>query len=198
MKAVRNILIGAAGLAAAGGFAAPAAAQYYPPYGGYGGGNGNVIVGAILDSILRGGYNNGYGNGYGGYGNYGGYGSQGYGYQNERVAIDQCARAAEARLNRNRSGGYYGGYNTAGYRTAQIERVERRNNGFKVWGVATSGNYRGNYGAYGNGYGGYGGGYNNYGYANAPDYRFDCNVDYRGRVRDVDVNRLNNRYGYRY
>ena len=182
MKAVNKFLLGAAGIAvAAGGFAAPAAAQYYPPYGGYGGGTGNVIVGAILDSILRGGY--------------GGYGQYGYGqYGNERFAIDQCARATEQRLNRSGYGAYYGGYSNGAYRIAQIERVERKSYGFKVWGVATSGGYQGNYGNYG-GYGGYGG----YGYAGGPDYRFNCEVDYRGRIRDIDLDRMNYAYrGYRY
>ena len=185
MKAVTKYLIGAAGVAvAAGGFAAPAAAQYYPGYG-YGGGTGNVIVGAILDSILRGGTQRGYGQyGYGG----------GYNYGNERAAIDQCARAAEVRLNRSGYGDYYGGggYNNAGYRIAQIERVERKSYGMKVWGIATAGGYQGNYGAYGNyGYG------NNYGYASGPDYRFNCEVDRYGRIRDIDLDRLSNRYGYR-
>lgn len=193
MKAVSKFFAGAAVAAVAvGGLAAPAAAQYYPPYGG-GYGSGNVIVGAILDSILRGGYNNRYGGQYG-------YGNQ-YGYQNERYAIDQCARATESRLN-GYNGGYgnpYGyGYNNAGFRVVQIERVERRRSGaMKVWGLAGRGGYAGNYGGYG-GYGGgdgapYGGGY---GYNAAPEYRFECTIDSRGRISDLDLNR--NRYAGRY
>ena len=177
MKAVSKFLAGAAAVAVASvGFAAPAAAQYYPPYGGYDRGLGNVIVGAVLDSILRGGYG-GYGYGRPGYGQYG------YGQNNERFLIDQCARATEQQLNRSRYGSY-----APYYRVVQIDRVERRNNGLKVWGFAGSGG-AGNYG-------GYGGGYGQYGYAAAPEFRFDCNVDYRGRVRDVDLNR--NNYAYRY
>ena len=184
MKAVHKFLIGSAAMAiAAGGFAAPAAAQYYPG-GGYGG--GNVLVGAILDSILR-----------GGAGGYGGYG--GYGYSNERVAVDQCARATEARLN-GRYGGYgnYGyGYN-AGIRVNQIERVERTRNGnFRVVGWAGDAGWRGNYGGYG-GYNAPYGGY--YGNAAAPSYRFSCKFDIRsGRISDLDTDRQRYaRYGYGY
>ena len=195
MQAASKFFAGAAVVAvAAGGLAAPAAAQYYPPYGG-GYGAGNVIVGAILDSILR-----------GGYGNYGRYGNQyGGGYQSERYAIDQCARATEARLN-----GYNRGYGSYGYgapvRVSQIERVEvTRNGNIRVYGWAGQQGWQGNYGGYGGynapygGYGGYnapyGGGY--YGNAAAPQIRFSCKVDRRsGRITDLDVNRA--RYGYRY
>ena len=47
----------------------------------------------------------------------------------------------------------------------------------RVRGYATSGM------AYGNAYGGYGG-------YNAPaDLSFKCDIDYRGYVRDIDINR---------
>ena len=69
MKAVSKFLAGAALVAVtASGFAAPAAAQYAP----YPGNGGNVIVGAILNSILRGQVGGGYGGGGGG-GGRGGY-----------------------------------------------------------------------------------------------------------------------------
>lgn len=194
MKAVHKFLIGGAAVAAAaGGFAAPAAAQYYPG-GGHGG--GNVLVGAILDSILRGsagGYGGGYGGQYGGYGN--------YGYANERVAVDQCARATEARLNGRYGGGYggYGGYGyNAGIRVNQIERVERTRNGnFRVVGWAGDAGWRGNYGGYGGYNAPYGGGYNN---AAAPSYRFSCKFEVRsGRISDLDLDRQRYaRYGYGY
>lgn len=190
MKAVKTLLAGAAMAAAAGGFAAPAAAQYYPG-GGYG--TGNVLVGAILDSILRGSYG-------GGYGGYGGYG---YSYANERVAVDQCARAAESRLNGYGYGygGYgnpYGGYGNSGYgrppiRVNQIERVERTRNGnFRVVGWAGEPGWRGNYGGYGNPYGGY------YNQAVAPTFRFSCKFDRRyGRITDLDIDRQRYaRYGH--
>ena len=52
-RRLMKVLTGAAGLAAAVGFASPAAAQYYPGYG-YGYNNGGV-VGAIVNSVLGGG-----------------------------------------------------------------------------------------------------------------------------------------------
>ena len=178
MKAVRKFLLGGAAAAAATvAFAAPAAAQYYP----YPGGVGDVLVGSILNNILRGGYNGGYG-GYGG-----GYQYGGYDFANERWAVDQCARATEQRVN----GGYYGGYANAGLRVSQIDRVERtRNLNFRVYGLVAPTGYRGNYGAYNAPYGGYG-------YNVAPAYRFSCKVSRSsGRITDLDVDRLNNRYRY--
>jgi len=200
MLAVSKILIGTAGLALVAGTAAPAAAQNYPqpgypqqgyPQPGYGYGNQNP-VGNIINNIL-------------GYGRYP-YGNYGYNqYGNQSVAIDQCARAVEARLSGYR-GGYYGygnvpygggynqgygnqGYGNRGYgnqyggggRVQGITRVERKNYGLKVWGVATSG-YRG--------YEGYGRrDYGSYGYGAGADLRWDCEVRYDGRVRDIDINR---------
>jgi hypothetical protein len=162
MSVFVKLLTGAAGLAAAVGFASPAAAQYYP---GYGYNQGGGVVGAIINGVIGSGQ---YGYGNYGYGNYGG---------NDRFAVDQCSRAVEARL----SGGYgrYGGYGYNNYnrggRVVGITRVERRNNGLRVRGVATTG-----------GYGGYGGGSGN--------IAFSCKVDYRGRIVDLDFNRQN--YGY--
>jgi hypothetical protein len=174
------------------GFAAPAAAQYYPGTGG----TGNVIVGAVLDSLLRGGLSGGYGTygaPYGGYGQYGG----GYNQVSERYLIDQCARATEQRLN-YQSGNGYGG----GFRVVQVDRLERTAKGnLRVYGAASNAAYQGNYGGYYNQP--YGGGYNapyggQYGgnYAQAPQYRFNCKVDNRGRITDLRVDR--GRYGYRY
>src|SRR5512139_1578212 len=94
MSVTTKLLTGAAGLAALAGFATPAAAQYYPGYG-YGNGynNNNNIVGAIINSVT-------------GYGRYP-YGNYGYNtYANQSMAVDQCARAVEARL--NGGNGYYG------------------------------------------------------------------------------------------
>ena len=187
MSVKTKILAGAAGLAALVGFAAPAAAQYYP---GYGYGNNNNVVGNIIGQVL-------------GYGRYP-YGNYGYnqGYGNQRMAIDQCARAVEARVGGYRGGGYYGygnmpyggygqygnpyggyGYNQ-GYgagRVLGITRVERKSYGLKVRGVASSGY---------NGYDGYGRrGYGSYGYSNGADLSWSCEVRYDGRIRDIDVNR---------
>ncbi len=169
MSALTKILTGAAGLAAVVGFASPAAAQYYPNYGnGYSNQGGNV-VGQILQGVL-------------GYGQYP-YGNYGYNQVNQRQAVNQCARAVEARLNYGGSYGYNQGYGGGG-RVLGVTRVERRNNGVRVRGVASSG-------------GGYGGGYGyNQGYGQA-DLSFSCKVDYRGRVTDVDLDRRNTSYGYR-
>lgn len=195
MSVTTKILAGATGLAALVGFAAPAAAQYYP---GYGYGNNNNVVGQIIGQVL-------------GYGRYphGNYGYNQYG--NQRMAIDQCARAVEARVGGYRGGYYgygnvpygggygqygnpyggygqygnpYGGYGNQGYgagRVLGITRVERKNYGLKVRGVASSG-YRG--------YEGYGrGGYGSYGYGSGADLSWSCEVRYDGRIRDIDVNR---------
>ena len=145
-----------------------------------------------------------------GYGRYP-YGNYGYNqYGNQSAAIDQCARAVEARLSggngyygygnvpyngqyRGQYGGYgapyggqYGGnygYNQgyAGGRVQGITRVDRKSYGLKVHGVASSG-YRG--------YEGYGRqGYGNYGYGAGADLSWNCEVRYDGRIRDIDINR---------
>lgn len=183
MKALTKILAGGIGLAALGA-AAPAAAQYYPqPYGGYG--YNNNVVGQVIGQIL-----NPYSYGRYPYANYG-YNQ----YANQGRAVDQCARAVEARLNGYNNGYYgygnvpyqgrygyngYNGYNTGG-RVQGITRVDRKSYGLKVFGVASSGY---------NGYNGYGQrGYGNYGYNAGADLSWNCEVRYDGRIRDIDVNR---------
>ena len=94
MTILVKILTGSAGLAMIAGVAAPASAQTYPPYGGYG--NQGNSVGQVIGQILGG----------------GAYGQ--YGQGNDRVAVDQCARAAQAQVNR-RYGGYNQGYGNQGY-----------------------------------------------------------------------------------
>ena len=191
MKVLTKILAGGIGLAALAS-AAPAAAQYYPQpypqpnygYGQYGYGNQNP-VGQIIGQIL-------------GYGRYP-YGNYGYNqYSNQSGAVDQCARAVEARLNGYQNG-YYGygnmpyqgqygqygyGYNNRynmGGRVQGITRVDRKSYGLKVHGVATSG-YQG--------YDGYGRrGYGSYGYNAGADLSWNCEVRYDGRIRDIDINR---------
>jgi len=180
-----KILTGAAGLAMVAGLATPAAAQY--PYGGYGNNGGNV-VGQVINQVLGG----------------GAYGQ--YGQGNDRVAVDQCARAAQAQISRSGYGGYgnqgygnpgYGnqGYGNQGYASARvvgITGVERKSNGLKVSGlISTGAGY--NQGYYGNqGYGNQG--YGNQGYNQVADLRFSCRVDYRGYVRDIDIKRNNQAY----
>lgn len=175
MSLKMKILAGTAGLAATVGLATPAAAQYYPqPNYGYGYNNQGGVLGAVVNSVL----------GYGRYpqGNYG-YNT----YSNQRVAIDQCARAVESRI----GGGY--GYNNYGYnqgyynqgyaggRVLGISRVDRRSSGgLRVRGVASSGQ------AYGG-----------YGYNAGADLSFRCDIDRYGRIRDIDLDRRSASYrGY--
>ena len=182
MSVKMKSLAGTAGLAAAVGVATPAAAQYYPQPG-YGYPNQGGVLGQIVNQVF-------------GYGQYP-YGNYGYnqGYGNQRMAIDQCARAVEARLNGGGYGnwGYQGwngynnrynnGYNNryGGGRVLGITRVERKSYGLHVYGVASSGY---------NGYEGYNRrGYGTYGYSQGADLKFDCKVQYNGRIRDVDINR---------
>ena len=187
MLIMSKILTGTAGLAMLAGAAAPATAQSYP-YNGYGNNNGGTL-GAAINTILGGGR----------------YGQ--YGQGNDRVAVDQCARAAEARTSHagygynqgnyghdNRNNGYgnngYGnnGYNNAGAaRVVGITSVERRSNGLKVSGVMASRiDHRGAYGQRGYGQQGYD--------DRRADLRFSCRVDYRGYVSNVDIKRMNPAY----
>jgi len=192
MKAVTSFALGAVGLAALVGGAAPASAQYYgSPYGGYQYGYPTNIIGQVIQSLI---------NPYGQFG-------YGYGAVNPQVAVNQCVAAVQQRLYRYGSNGY-GGYGGYGYnspyayggsygnaRILGITRVEQRSaTTLRVRGFATSGMpspyypgdvYNG-YGGYGGSYGAYGG----YGYAGGQaDLSFRCDVDYRGYVRDVDIDR---------
>jgi len=202
MTILAKILIGAAGLAMVAGAAAPAAAQQPYPYGYPNSGN---TVGQVINQVLGG----------------GAYGQ--YGQGNDRVAVDQCARAAQARVSQTGYGGYNQGYNQGygnqgygnGYSGAPVARVvgitnvERKSYGLKVSGVMSSG-MRYNQGAYGQqGYGqpGYGQpGYGQPGYGNqaygynsqVADLRFSCRVDYRGYVSNIDIKRNNQAYNRGY
>ena len=180
MKAISKTIFGGAAIAALVS-AAPAAAQYYPNQGygnqGYqqGYGNNNNVVGNILNSIL---------------------GGQNY-RQNDRYAIDMCVRATEANLNGYQGGygnqgyGRYGGYGSNGYnqgyagaRVTRVTNVERRPNGLKIYGLATTCGRQG----YGNqGYGNQG--YGNQGFGNRNNLQFNCKVNFRGQVTDVDIDR---------
>src|SRR3954447_21146923 len=120
MSTFTSILSGVAGLAIIAG-ATPATAQY-APNGGYNNGyNNGGVVGAVINSVLGG-------------GRYGAYG-QGA----DRNAVDQCARAAEARVSADYRNGRdgNGGYGNNGYNQANMARVvgitgvERKMNGLK-------------------------------------------------------------------
>lgn len=180
MKALKTLTIGAAGIAALVGASAPAAAQYgYPSYGYGQYGYSTNVIGQVLQSILN---------------PYGQFGYSGYGRVNPQVAVNQCTAAVQQRLAYSHRAGYgYNGYNsyspygyTNAYSNARIlgiTRVDQRSaTTLRVRGYATSGM---NYGPYGSGaYGALG-----YGYSQPADLSFKCDVDYRGYVRDVDINR---------
>jgi hypothetical protein len=119
------------------------------------------------------------------------YGYSAYGYRtNTSVAQQQCMAAVQNRLaNRTSIGGILGavlGVNTTG-RVVGVTSIQPRSYGMtRIRGLATSGRY-----AY-NGYSPYGvGAYGALGYntAAAADLSFKCDVDARGYVRDVDINR---------
>src|SRR4051794_9789278 len=116
------------------------------------------------------------------------YGSQ-YAYgANTNVAAQQCTAAVQNRLyNRSSIGGILGavlGANTATGRVVSITQVVPRGSTVRVRGLASSGRMA-SYSPYGVGaYGALG-----YGYAQQADLSFRCDVDYRGYVRDIDINR---------
>ena len=123
--------------------------------------------------------------GYSGYSSYGRYGV------NSNVAAQQCSAAVQNRLyNRTSIGAILGslvGLPTAvSGRVVSITSSTPTRSGMRIRGLASSGRYAyNNYGPYGAGaYGALG-----YGYAASADLSFRCDVDYRGYVRDVDINR---------
>ena len=139
-----------------------------------------ALAAAAPLSAQYGGYYQPYGNAYGYYGNT---------YNNAnltQLAVNQCTAAVQARLN-NRAGvqsilGAVLGTNTRG-RVLSISQVTPRANTVRVRGFASSGRMA--YNQYGYGYYGAVGSQ----YAAPADLSFRCEVDYRGRVRDVDLNR---------
>jgi hypothetical protein len=76
MRAITKVLAGGAAIAAFA-CAAPAAAQYYPGYPGYGYGYpyGGNVVGQVVNSVLGGGYG-----------------------MNSQAVVNICANAVQARL----------------------------------------------------------------------------------------------------
>jgi hypothetical protein len=126
--------------------------------------------------------------GYSTYG-YSPYGYSAYGVDTS-VAASQCTAAVQNRLyNRTSIAGILGSLVGVPQTTGRVLSVTRvsANNGFvRVRGLASSGRMAyNNYSPYGIGaYGALG-----YGYNQAADLSFKCDVDYRGYVRDVDINR---------
>lgn len=164
MTMMRKFLAGGAAIAALG-MAAPAAAQYAYPY------------------------QQPYGNAYG-YGYAQPYGNA-YGYRQQQItqmATQQCAAAVQSRLYNRGSGGLgailgavLGANTQTNARVVGFTRVTPRRSTVRVTGLASSGQYAGGYGPYGVG------AYGAAGYGYQPDLSFRCDVDYRGRVRDVDI-----------
>jgi hypothetical protein len=155
-----KMLAGAAGFAAIAA-AAPASAQYYP-YG---------------------------------YSSYSPYSYSQYGYStygvNPTVAAQQCTAAVQSRLyNRTTLASILGslvGIPTTSYgRVLNVTSETPTRSGMRVHGLASSGRYAYNsYGPYGVGaYGALA-----YGANSAADLSWKCDVDYRGYVRNVDINR---------
>lgn len=151
--------------------------QYYPPQGQYP--PSQNVIGQMIGQLL--------GNRY---------------QANDRYAVERCATAAMAQANAQyrhspyaqgygdpRGYGYgYQGYNpAAGMRVTAITDVRRRNNSVRVSGLLDS--RGGAYPPYGNAYG-----YQGQGYAQQGDLTFRCNVDYRGAVSNIRINR--NRAAY--
>lgn len=112
-----------------------------------------------------------------------------YGYSavNTQTAANQCTAAVQNRLYARNTNGVSGiigslfGMSGTSARVLSVTQVTPNRNGVRVRGLATSGRMA--YNPYGSGYyGALASGYN-------PDLSFKCDVDYRGYVRDVDINR---------
>jgi hypothetical protein len=111
-----------------------------------------------------------------------------YGYNANvtNMAAQQCAAAVQSRLNRSVGmtgilGAVLGARQPSG-RVLQVTQVSPNRRSMTVRGLANSGRAYA-YSPYG--YGAYGA----IGYNYRPDLSFRCSVDYRGYIRDVDINR---------
>jgi hypothetical protein len=100
-----------------------------------------------------------------------------YGYGvSSQAAVDRCTSAVQNRLS------YNSGYRNYGYgRVVSVTSVNPNRNSVRVRGIASSGRMA--YNPYGVGFFGLLG--SNY----RADLSFACTVDYRGRIRDIDINR---------
>lgn len=109
----------------------------------------------------------------------------GYGYGSTQLAAERCAAAVQNRLSYRGNTGILSSLfgirtNTTG-QVLSVTRVTPNRNTVRVRGIATSGRLA--YNPYGVGaYGMLGSNY-------AADLQFKCDVDYRGYVRDIDINR---------
>lgn len=110
-----------------------------------------------------------------------------YGYNTNvhQMAAAQCTAAVQNRLyNRTNIGGILGavlGTTAVQGRVLSITRINPNRSTIRVRGLATSGRMA--YNPYGYGY------YGATGYNYQADLNFKCDVDYRGRIRDIDITR---------
>ena len=115
----------------------------------------------------------------------------GYSSMNANAAAQRCTAAVQNRLyyrNTTGVGGVigqiFGLSSGSNARVLNVTRVTPTSTGVRIRGLATSGRV-----AYNN-YGPYGvGAYGALGYNYRPDLSFKCDVDYRGFIRDIDINR---------
>jgi hypothetical protein len=121
-----------------------------------------------------------------GYPSYGAPYGNAYGYyanNPHQLAVQQCSAAVQQRLStRQGLSGIFGsvlGVPSTSGRVLSVTQVRPRGSTVRVRGLANSGRYA--YSPYG--YGMYGAA----GAAYQPDLSFKCDVDYRGRVRDLDI-----------
>jgi hypothetical protein len=123
------------------------------------------------------------------------YSNYNYGYtpyaMNTSVASQQCTAAVQNRLYTRRGLGgvvasLVGAYGTTPQVLSVTSATPTRNGMVRVRGLASTGRYANSrYGAYGVGaYGALG-----YGYSRQADLSFRCDVDNRGYVRSVSINR---------
>ena len=106
-------------------------------------------------------------------------------YQMTQIATQQCTAAVQNRLHtRTGLSGVVAslfGVQTATPRVVAITRVTPRRSTVRVQGLASTGRMA--YSPYGMGY------YGAVGASYQPDLQFRCDVDYRGYVRDIDIDR---------
>jgi hypothetical protein len=177
MSIKSKILAGTAGLAAVAA-AAPASAQWgyaQPTYNPYAYQQPYVASPYAYQQSYASPY------AYNGYNTYNTYNTA-----STNIAAQRCSAAVQQRLQSRQ--GLTGvvasllGVPTNQPRVVSITQAVPRQNSVRVRGLASSGRNTG-YGAYGVG------AYGAAGYAYQPDIQFSCSVDYRGYVRDIDINR---------
>jgi len=177
MTMMTKIFVAGAGLAALA-TAAPSAGQYAYP---------NAYANPYGDSSQYGYANqNGYANPYGNSSQYGYANTNGYNNMTA-MATQQCSAAVQNRLSRRTGlggivGALLGANNNSGGRVLGVTQATPRGSYIRVQGLASSGS-RAGYGPYG------AGAYGALGYSYQPDLSFRCDVDFRGQVRNVDINR---------